>query len=66
MDAMAPRTIHDDFDAGVLDAGLWIDHYLPQWTTPGRLPEDGDHPRGAGIVGLTTPHRGAENGRFTR
>jgi hypothetical protein len=36
MGIMAPRTIHEDFDAGVLDAELWIDRYLPQWTTPER------------------------------
>jgi hypothetical protein len=33
---MARVTIHDDFDSGELDAETWVDHYLPQWTTPER------------------------------
>lgn len=34
--AMAMATIHDDFDSGELDPTTWVDHYLPQWTTPER------------------------------
>ena len=33
---MATATIHDDFDGGELDPATWVDHYLPQWTTPER------------------------------
>lgn len=33
---MATATIHDDFDGGELDPTTWVDHYLPQWTTPER------------------------------
>ena len=35
-ESMAMTTIRDDFDSGELDAGTWVDHYLPQWTTPER------------------------------
>jgi hypothetical protein len=28
--------IHDRFDGAALDLALWVDHYLPQWTTPDR------------------------------
>jgi len=36
MGDMAEVTIHDVFATGALDSDLWVDHYLPQWTTPER------------------------------
>jgi hypothetical protein len=32
---LKPR-INDHFNGPILDGGTWIDHYLPQWTTPDR------------------------------
>lgn len=29
-------SFRDDFGGGRLDPGRWVDHYLPQWTTPDR------------------------------
>jgi hypothetical protein len=29
-------TFNDDFETGVLDDRNWVDHYLPQWTSPDR------------------------------
>ena len=31
-----PSDIHDDFTAPTLRTDLWVDHYLPHWTTPER------------------------------
>lgn len=35
-DNRADWVLVDDFHEPVLDANLWVDHYLPQWTTPER------------------------------
>jgi hypothetical protein len=35
-DSTPRATIVEDFSGPTLDPGTWIDHYLPQWTTPER------------------------------
>jgi hypothetical protein len=35
-ESMTRATIAEHFLGPELDSGLWIDHYLPQWTTPER------------------------------
>jgi len=39
----------EDFAGPGLDAGRWVDHYLPQWTTPDRSRARYDRPAGGGL-----------------